>query len=76
MSLLYLHQFGYRIAHSTDMALDNMQELITDAIDANKFSIGIFLDLAKAFGTVNQDNLVKKLQIYGLRGLPLQSAVV
>lgn len=54
------------------MALVNMQELITEAIDANKFSFCIFLDLTKTFDTVNHNNLIKKLQIYGIRGIFLQ----
>jgi len=54
------------------MALINMHELITEAIDGNRYSIGIFLDLAKAFDTIDHSILIKKLYVYGIRGLPLQ----
>ena len=69
--LLYPGQFGFRSGHSTDMALVNIQDLITEAIDTNKHSAGVFLDLAKAFDTVNRQIQIKKLQHYGIRGKPL-----
>jgi len=42
------------------MALVNIQDLITEAIDANKYSVGVFLDFAKAFDTVDHTLLLKK----------------
>src|SRR6218665_2774396 len=53
------------------MALLNIHDLITKAIDTSKFSIGIFLDLAKAFDTVDHTILIQKLEHYGVRGIPL-----
>ncbi len=44
---------------------------ITSAIDRREFTVGIFLDLSKAFDTVNHDILFHKLQHYGIRGLAL-----
>jgi len=52
------------------MALINMHELITKAIDGNRYSVCIFLDLAKAFHTVDYSILIKKIYVYGIRGLP------
>src|SRR6218665_1052488 len=71
MSLLYPRQYGSRPGHSTDMALINIHDVITKAIDTSKFSIGIFLDLAKAFDTVDHTILTQKLEHYGVRGIPL-----
>ncbi len=71
ISILYPMQYGFRQNHSVDMALVNIQDLITEAIDANKYSIGVFLDLAKAFDTVDHSILLKKMSIYGIRGIPL-----
>jgi hypothetical protein len=47
--------FGFRNDHSTPLALLCMQlyDKISSAIDQNKFTIGLFLDLSKAFDTVN-----------------------
>ena len=54
------------------MALINMHEVITEAIDGNRYSVGIFLDQAKAFDTVDHSILIKKLYVYDIRGVPLQ----
>ena len=45
------------------MALNNMHELNTEAIDDNRYSIGIFLGLAKALDTVDHSILIKTLYI-------------
>ena len=39
---------------------------ILDAFNENKYTLGIFIDLAKAFHTVDHDILLKKLDIYGI----------
>ena len=62
-------QFGFRNGHSTDHALIDLTEDIRDALDANKFAVGVFIDLQKAFDTVDHDILVKKLEHYGVRGV-------
>ena len=49
-----------------------MYEKMSESLDENKFAIGIFIDLAKAFDTLNHDLLCRKLEIYGIRGIPLQ----
>ena len=42
---------------------------ITSAIDRKEFTIGIFLDLSKAFDTVNHKIMFDKLRHYGIRGV-------
>jgi hypothetical protein len=51
------------------MAILTLLDKITKAIDNDKFAVGIFIDFAKAFDTVNHDILLKKLYHYGIRGV-------
>ena len=61
-------QFGFRSGHSTDHALVSLTESIKSSLDNNRVGCGIFIDLQKAFDTVNHDILLKKLQHCGIRG--------
>jgi hypothetical protein len=67
--ILYDKQFGFRPRHSTTHALLLITDKIQKAIDDRKFACGIFLDLCKAFDTVNHDILINKLDHYGVRGI-------
>jgi len=53
------------------MAVLEMINRIAGAIDAKSHALGIFVDLAKAFDSVDHNILLKKLSHYGIRGLPL-----
>ena len=66
---IYELQFGFRANHSTNHALLSLTESIRDALDNGKFACGIFIDLQKAFDTVDHRILLRKLEYYGIRGL-------
>ena len=66
---IYKLQFGFRKKHSTNHALIEITENIRKALDNNKFACGIFIDLQKAFDTVNHSILTNKLNHYGIRGI-------
>ena len=70
-SILYALQFGFRASHSINHALVCLTETIKNSLDTRKFGCGIFIDLQKAFDTVNHDILSTKLEHYGIRGTPL-----
>ena len=68
-NLIFKNQFGFRKHHSTTHALTDLTEDIRQAIDSNKYACGIFVDLQKAFDTVDHNILLKKLEHYGIRGI-------
>jgi hypothetical protein len=57
--------------HSTSLVLLQLYEKISLVIERNQFTIGIFLDLSKAFDRVNHNILFAKIQHYGIRGKAL-----
>ena len=69
---LYTNQFGFRNLHSTNHALITITEKIRKAIDNGEITCGVFLDLQKAFDTVDHEILLSKLEHYGMRGVPLK----
>ena len=67
-NILFDNQFGFRKNHSTNHALVNMIEQIKQNLDNKMYTCGVFVDLEKAFDTVNHNILIKKLEHYGIRG--------
>ena len=61
------NQFGFRAGMSTYMPLVILQDKITSAFENNSIMCGIYLDLRKAFDTVNIGILLGKLHKYGIR---------
>ena len=66
--ILYENQFGFRKNNSTAHSLMDITEKIKESIDSGKFGCGVFIDLKKAFDTVNHEILITKLEHYGIRG--------
>ena len=66
---IYNLQFGFREKHSTNHALFSITEKVREALDNNNFACGIFIDLQKAFDTVDHNILLQKLNHYGIRGI-------
>ena len=66
---IYNLQFGFRQQYSTSHALINITENIRKALDGGNISCGVFVDLQKAFDSVDHKILLAKLNHYGIRGV-------
>ena len=70
--ILYDKQFGFRKSHSTSHAIITLVDKVSRTLDTGKFIVGVFLDLKKAFDTVDHTILLKKLHAYGIRDKPFR----
>ena len=66
------NQYGFRKHHSTAYALACLYDKISSAIENKEYTVGIFIDLSKAFDTVDHHILISKLEDYGIRATALR----
>ena len=65
-NILYSKQFRFCKGHSTEHATIQLIDNITNNFENNEFSIGVFIDLSKAFDTIDHRILLKELIHYGV----------
>ena len=70
--ILYKYQFGFRENYSTVQAVIEITDNILSELEKKNMVAGIYLDLSKAFDTVDHTILLHKMKHYGIRGLPLK----
>ena len=69
--LLYKSQYGFRKSHSTELAALEFTDKIITNLDQGKLPLAIFLDLSKAFDTIDHSTLLNEQYHYGVRGTAL-----
>lgn len=67
-NILASNQYGFRSGYNTTVCLVDLIDEVAKAFDEEKYAVSIFLDLSKAFDTVNHSILSYKLDLYGIRG--------
>ena len=70
-AILSDRQFGFRHGRSTADAILKVTEFINDSMDDQEISMCVFVDFRKAFDCINHAILLRKLECYGVRGVPL-----
>jgi hypothetical protein len=68
---MLLHQYGFRESHSTELAALEIIDRIMFNMDEGNTPLNIYIDLSKAFDTIDHNILLRKLQYYGLSGSSL-----
>ena len=68
---IYDYQFGFLPGRSTSHALIHFCDIVNNAFEENHYVSGTFLDLSKAFDTLDHTILLSKLKYYGIRGRAL-----
>ena len=66
--LFYKKQYGFRKQHSTELTALHLMDNIIQNMDMGKIPISIYLDLSKAFDTLDHTILLEKLKFYGICG--------
>ena len=67
-NVIYNRQFGFRSGYSTSDAILEFVDLCASSLDQKLYTIAVFLDLSKAFDTVNKNIMLLKLERLGFRG--------
>ena len=65
-NILHNKQFGFQTGHSTDRAIAQLVDQLYEAFEKNGYTLGVLIDLSKAFDTADHSILLRKLELYGI----------
>ena len=68
---LYSKQFGFQTGLSTEHAIVKLVDQIYKSFEEDHYTLGVLMDLSKAFDTVDRALLIKNLEMYGIKGIKL-----
>jgi hypothetical protein len=69
--LFFPNQYGFREKHSTELALLEFVDRIHSDLDNKRSPFAIYIDLSKAFDTIDHEILINKLHHYGIKNTEL-----
>ena len=69
-NILYAKHFGFKCGYSTSHALVQLVDIIFDYFEKEQFTLGVFIDLSKAFDTADHLILLKKIKLFDITDLP------
>ena len=67
-NILYKKQFGFQENHSADHAIIQLVDQISNSLEKSQFTLGVFMDLSKAFDTVDHVIFISKIDHYRVKG--------
>ena len=70
--LLFKSQYGFRAEHSTEFASMELVDRVIKSLEVKQSPLSIFMDLSKAFDTLDHSILLHKLAYYGIKGIELE----
>lgn len=72
-NILYAKKFGFQVSHTTGHVIAQLNDQICESLEKNEYTPGVFIDLSKAFNTVDQSMLLRKIEVYILTDMNMDS---